>query len=333
MEQVRLGAVRIGAAEPPFVDHLDALERGHRRQAVVERDHPLGVQAAGEHCVQHVLVGVEQRVAGIVVAEVGAPVVDPGLAVLDQLEDGLALLPPERDEARAQVGAALQRRQVEQLRPFVDEPVGVVLERDHPALAGVGDQRPQRAGHDDVGVDQDHRLRRPGERQDRLERERLPALRRGDERDVRGEQLAPGRGQAAVHHVDRLVVALQAQRVDHPDRAQEVGVARDAVERHRRRRAAAHRRLPSPGLALCDIEWKSSTGVRGRASRAATRPPRARPPGGPASRRNRPSAACPPPRPRTGRSPRPRSGRARTGPGSRSRAAPAATGRPRRSRR
>ena len=92
------------------------------------------------------------------------------------------------------------------------------------------DQLSEVASDDHVGVDQHHHLGGVSERGDGLEHEWLHSLGCLDDRHLGGEQLALVVAEPGVEQVDRLSVAVEAQRVDHRHRAEEVFGARDTVE-------------------------------------------------------------------------------------------------------
>ena len=231
-------AVGVRAAQPCRIGEADALERGRGREAGVEHDELLVFELGGDHGVEHVLVGVEQRVARVVVAEVRAPVIDAALAVGEQRHDPLARRPAGGDQARVHVTASAQRPQAQQRGPGIDEAVGVVGERHQAPLGGRLEQRGQGRDGDHVGVDQDHGRRRHQHRQPRLERERPGAGRGCDDVRLAREQAPLASVEPAVEDVDPLPVPMAAQRVDQRHRAEEVLRAADAVERRLAAKAA-----------------------------------------------------------------------------------------------
>ena len=86
----RLDAVAVGAAHAVGVGDPQAAEGQRRGEPLVEHRELPRVEAGGEDRVEHVLVGVEERVAALVSPPVGALEVDDRLQALEQLEQ----LPP-----------------------------------------------------------------------------------------------------------------------------------------------------------------------------------------------------------------------------------------------
>ena len=219
------------------------------------------------------------------------------LALLHQAEHLLARLAADRDESRGEVGTALDRAQLEQLAPLARRsgPRGCGRRPRLPAAARSISSPSGRVAIMSASI---RTITSAGWRSGAIvfASQGGDAGGRLDEADLGAEQLALLGGEPEVEQVDRLVVALQAQRVDHRDRAEEVaGVGR----RSRRplavigRRSAATEpveRVKTPsGRWLRAIQpSRSRAWIRARTSApsappAGARESAARAPGSPAS--------------------------------------------------
>ena len=96
VDDVGLGAVVVGGPQPVRAGDPQPAERRRGGEALVECDHALGLGAGAEDRVEDVLVEVEERVAGLVRAEVGALVVHPVLAIVPEAKGLAPRSPPSR---------------------------------------------------------------------------------------------------------------------------------------------------------------------------------------------------------------------------------------------
>jgi hypothetical protein len=205
MERIRLGPVFVGAAERRRVHHAHSLERRHRGKPVGKPLDAASRRSARQDGVQHVLVGVQERVAGDVSPPVGELEVDPPLAVVPQRERVVPGRAAKDHQRRADVRRALHGADVEEPPPVRLESVQPRLERQHPVARRLQKIR-ERARDDDVGVQQNHDVGLVLNRRDCLEQPRRRAARSGHERDAGSQQLALGFREPTVEHVDRVGV-------------------------------------------------------------------------------------------------------------------------------
>jgi hypothetical protein len=191
-----------------------------------QSENPVGGWSSAQDRVEDILVGElkggacdrPEELTGIARLAGG----DVCLALIHQPKHLLALLAPQEDQRRANVGPPPNRTDSRELAPLLEEPLVGRTKRRHVPATRLFDQLGEGPGDDDVGIDQDRDLGRVSEGGDGLQQVRRRVAGRRDQGGVRRQQLALARSEPAVEHVGGLSVAEQAQRVEQPHRAQEV---------------------------------------------------------------------------------------------------------------